>query len=231
MLYILFLLISIMLQGCSSNSGDIQDYTESIDLNLNSDSICFLSEIADSIMYYPIYSERINDKNNVELSPYSYLCNDSLWEKIDNIDYDNIITSTSKFSKENKYTHTATNADILAMISASDVLSDIDRIKSDKLLEYAKQLNQWLMNNDLEENFKILCFVNMMQIIKRQRALNSDEIRELNDVLSMDGKNEIKAGVCLLLEKKDLFDEYYNKLTVDVQESMKGFPIWRFYKD
>jgi len=67
MLYILFLLISIMLQGCSSNSGDIQDYTESIDLNLNSDSICFLSEIADSIMYYPIYSERINDKNNVEL--------------------------------------------------------------------------------------------------------------------------------------------------------------------
>jgi len=127
--------------------------------------------------------------------------------------------------------HTATNADILAMISASDVLSDIDRIKSDKLLEYAKQLNQWLMNNDLEEDFKILCFVNMMQIIKRQRTLNSDEIRELNDVLSMDGKNEIKAGVCLLLEKKDLFDEYYNKLTVDVQESMKGFPIWRFYKD
>ena len=117
------------------------------------------------------------------------------------------------------------------MISASDVLSDIDRIKSDKLLEYAKQLNQWLMNNDLEEDFKILCFVNMMQIIKRQRTLNSDEIRELNDVLSMDGKNEIKAGVCLLLEKKDLFDEYYNKLTVDVQESMKGFPIWRFYKD
>ena len=67
MLYILFLLISIMLQDCSSNSGNIQDYTESIDLNLNSDSICFLSEIADSIMYYPIYSERINDKNNVEL--------------------------------------------------------------------------------------------------------------------------------------------------------------------
>lgn len=196
--------------------------------NVDKNGYCRIGDFFDGTIKV---SYKINDKNNVELSPYSYLCNDSLWEKIDNIDYDNIITSTSKFSKENKYTHTATNADILAMISASDVLSDIDRIKSDKLLEYAKQLNQWLMNNDLEEDFKILCFVNMMQIIKRQRTLNSDEIRELNDVLSMDGKNEIKAGVCLLLEKKDLFDEYYNKLTVDVQESMKGFPIWRFYKD
>lgn len=69
MLYILVFLVSIVFQGCSLNSKDIpsNDYTESIDLSFNSDSICFLSEIADSVEYYPIILEGVNNRSYIEL--------------------------------------------------------------------------------------------------------------------------------------------------------------------
>ena len=63
----------------------------------------------------------------------------------------------------------------------------------------------------------------------RQRPLNEAERQELDTYLQSDETTKIlKAGICLLLERKELFEELFNSLQENEQTEMKNYPIWKF---
>lgn len=55
------------------------------------------------------------------------------------------------------------------------------------------------------------------------------ECQELDTYLQSDETTGIlKAGICLLLDRKELFDKLFNSLQENEQVEMKNYPIWKF---
>lgn len=93
----------------------------------------------------------------------------------------------------------------------------------------AADLCHWLIENDPNIDFHLIHLVNKYQIIKRQRPLNEAESQELDTHLQSDETTKIlKAGICLLLERKALFEDLFNSLKENEQTEMKNYPIWKF---
>lgn len=171
-------------------------------------------------------------KERINASIYSYLQNDNLWSKIDNVDYEGLLPSAIKSVDENAHCFELLNLDVLAMLSAADTLEIEEPKKRSTLLEECYKLNDWLLKNDLEGDRLMVHKCNKMQIIKRQRAFDENEVSEMNQILENDEISNIyKAGFCLLLENKDSFNSYYNQLTDDEKQMLKKYPIWRYAKD
>lgn len=171
-------------------------------------------------------------KERINASIYSYLQNDNLWSKIDNVDYEGLLPSAIKSVDENAHCFELLNLDVLAMLSAADTLETEEPKKRSTLLEECYKLNDWLLKNDLEGDRLMVHKCNKMQIIKRQRAFDENEVSEMNQILENDDISNIyKAGFCLLLENKDGFNSYYNQLTDDEKQMLKKYPIWRYAKD
>lgn len=177
------------------------------------------------------FKYKFDDKKATKASPYSYLQNDRLWERIDNVDYDGLIAAAAEMSKENEEGFIMTNFDVLSMIAASDAVVSSDKAKSERLLIEAAKLNQWLAENDIHKDLRLMHQVNALQIIKRQRAFTEEETAYMESLLgSQDTGHSLKAAIALLLERYGEFDEHYRMMTKEEQESMRGFPIWKFYK-
>jgi hypothetical protein len=171
-------------------------------------------------------------KERINASIYSYLQNDNLWSKIDNVDYKGLLPSAIKSVDENAHCLELLNLDVLAMLSAADTLETEDPKKRSTLLEECYKLNDWLLKNDLEGDRLMVHKCNKMQIIKRQRAFDENEVSEMSQILENDEISNIyKVGFCLLLENKDGFNNYYNQLTDDEKQMLKKYPIWRYAKD
>lgn len=169
------------------------------------------------------------EDRNISVSPYSYLQNERLWELCDNINYDDIVPSAEKVCSEDKFCYQMANYDVLSLIKASDNIISSEEDKSRKLLAAAADLCQWLIENDPKMDFHLIHLVNKYQIIKRQRSLSEAEYHELDTYLQSDETTGIlKAGICLLLERKELFDELFNSLQENEQAEMKHYPIWKF---
>ena len=170
-------------------------------------------------------------KERINASLYSYLQNDDLWTKIDNIDYDGLLPSAIKSANENAHCLELLNLDVLAMLSAVDTLETEEPRKSSILLEECYKLNNWLLEHDIEGDKQMVHKCNKMQIIKRQRAFKENEISEMNQIIENDDISIIyKVGFCLLLENKDCFYNYYNHMTDAEKQTLKNYPIWRFAK-
>ena len=171
-------------------------------------------------------------KERINASIYSYLQNDNLWSKIDNVDYEGLLPSAIKSVDENAHCFELLNLDVLAMLSAADTLETEEPKKRSTLLEECYKLNDWLLKNDLDGDRLMVHKCNKMQIIKRQRAFDENEVSEMSQILENDDISNIyKAGFCLLLENKDGFNNYYNQLTDDEKQMLKKYPIWRYAKD
>lgn len=191
----------------------------------NENGDCMFGDFCDhtiEISYKP-------EDRNIIVSPYSYLQNERLWELCDNIIYDDIVPSAEKVCSKDSFCYQMANYDVLSLIKASDNILDSDEDKSLKLLGAAADLCHWLIENDPNIDFHLIHLVNKYQIIKRQRPLNEAESQELDTYLQSDETTKIlKAGICLLLERKELFEELFNSLQENEQTEMKNYPIWKF---
>ena len=86
-----------------------------------------------------------------------------------------------------------------------------------------------LIDNYPNKELHLIHLINKYQIIKRQRPLSEDETYELDACLQSDETtNILKTGLCLLLERKELFDGLFNSLPKNEQAEMRQFPIWKF---
>ncbi len=155
-------------------------------------------------------------------SKYSIL-NKEDYLSVSNLNYEDILQSYKFLIEENPEIYDMMNLDMLKIISAFDVNKDI------KLLNLAKDIASWIMSNDEKVLPKELKLINFMQIIKRERQLNEDEIRKLI-ILVEDSQisEEIKVGAYLLLDNQVAAKIHLKKLDGNVQEEFKEYPIYIF---
>lgn len=175
---------------------------------------------------------KISEDETINVSPYSYLQLDKLWEKVDNIDFDSIIASAEEAARQHEYCYMMSNYDVLAMITAADALEKTDVERSKKLLEEALKLDEWLIEKEIKDKMKPLHIINKMQILKRQRELTADERQTLEDMLNEEfAEDMVKAGVYLLLDRQEDFQQLFEKMQEDEKKSVKEFPIWKFVRE
>lgn len=175
---------------------------------------------------------KISEDETINVSPYSYLQLDKLWEKVDNIDFDNIISSAEEAARQHEYCYMMSNYDVLAMITAADALEKTDVERSKKLLEEALKLDEWLIGKEPKDEMRPLHIINKMQIMKRQRELTADERQTLKDMLNDEFAGDmVKAGVYLLLDRQEEFQQLFETMQEDEKKSVKEFPIWRFVRE
>lgn len=175
---------------------------------------------------------KISEDETINVSPYSYLQLDKLWEKVDNIDFDNIISSAEEAARQHEYCYMMSNYDVLAMITAADALEKTDVERSKKLLEEALKLDEWLIGKEPKDEMRPLHIINKMQIMKRQRELTADERQTLEDMLKNEFAGDmVKAGVYLLLDRQEEFQQLFETMQEDEKKSVKEFPIWRFVRE
>ena len=112
-----------------------------------------------------------------------------------------------------------------------DALEDTDTERRNKLLAKAKELDEWLITNDIQKEMVPVHVVNKMQILKRQRGLEEEEKRELEEMLNRGEMDDaVKVSICLLLERNEETDDLFAILSDDDKKRIKEFPIWRYYK-
>ena len=123
------------------------------------------------------------------------------------------------------------NYDVLAMISAADVLEEKDAERSRKLLEEALKLNEWLIENDPKPEMKNVNLVNKIQIVKRQRGLSGDDVVELERMLTEKGmEDSLRVGVNLLLDRQNEAEAIFGTLPEEEKKRLREFPIWRYWR-
>lgn len=192
------------------------------------DNVCALGDFFDNKLKI---AYNVNEKEKVNVSPFSYLQNEHLWEIIDNIDYDQIVESAQEASKAHNFNFQMSVHDVLSMISASDTIEKSDGERRKKLLEEALKLDEWLLDNDSRSDFHPVHVINKMQIIKRQRELSNEELQQLELILKIDGiEMPLKVAVNLLLGNKKEVEKQFATLSEEEKNAMRAFPIWKFYK-
>lgn len=174
---------------------------------------------------------KVNEKETVNVSPFSYLQNEHFWEKIDNIDYDNIVESAQEAANAHDFCFQMSNYDVLSMILASDAIEKSDAERSKILLNEALKLDEWLLGNDPRLDFKPVHVINKMQILKRQRELSVDELLQLEQILKNDKIDmPIKVAANLLLGNQKEVEDLFATLSDEDKNAMREFPIWKFHK-
>lgn len=164
-------------------------------------------------------------------SPFSYLRENHLWERIDNIPYEQQVLEYEKLEGANADIYDMANQDVLWMIKAADAVSTKDKERRDMLLKHALIVSQWLAKkDDREEPHKIMYKINCLQIIKRQRALQPAEIEELIGMMSDESIDEYaKVGVAALLEDKESFEIFKQRLSERDYRDLSNMPISLFF--
>lgn len=165
----------------------------------------------------------------IEVSSFSFLQNENLWQIIDNINYDELIPFAEKAVERSVHCFELLNLDVLAMISAADALENKDVDKRLQILNECARLNDWLYSHEPKKERILFHYCNRMQIVKRQRTFTEDEVAELGQYLEDNSTPDIiKTVMCLLLENRVRFDSYFSKLSETERESLQSFPIWKF---
>lgn len=173
---------------------------------------------------------QVNASKTIKASPFSYLQNEDLWVKCDNIPYEMQISSYKNLGGDYEHIYELANLDLLSMIKAYDVVEKDDTHKRAQLLEAINNLDNWLLSTDKSDERHLIHTINHYQIIKRHRCYTDDEIDSIkslytNDEISM----QIKVCLSLLLDDMQSFHTWYENCTNSEKTQLKSWPIWRFF--
>jgi hypothetical protein len=169
--------------------------------------------------------DRLGSDDKYITSQYSILQkNDYL--QISNIDYDAILPSYQALLKNNPAIFDRANMDMLNMISA------YDENKNAKLLEVAKSFAEWILNEDKDVLPYDIKLLNLLQIVRRKRELNIDEVKQLCAITENSLTSEdVKVGAYLLLDNQMAAQIHFEILDKEMQEAFKTYPIFAFLKE
>ena len=172
---------------------------------------------------------QVNTSKTIKASPFSYLQNEDLWVKCDNIPYEMQISSYKNLGGDYEHIYELANLDLLSMIKAYDVVEKDDTHKRVQLSEAINNLDNWLLSTDKSDERHLIHTINHYQIIKRHRCYTEDEIDSIkslytNDEISM----QIKVCLSLLLDDMQSFHTWYENCTDSEKTQLKSWPIWRF---
>lgn len=145
---------------------------------------------------------------------------------IKNIRFDLLLSSYQELDCKQKYDYA--NDTLLKLISAYDKSDDTKAIILDTALDLAK----WIKDSPETGINNNVVTLNYLQVIKRKRALTSDEANMLWDIVSSnEASDECKLGAYLLLDQMVPAKRILDNLTGEEQEIFKSYPIFRFYRE
>lgn len=159
------------------------------------------------------------DKNGpwFEVSPYMMLEVKNLF-KMANLNLKEVERSLLQIDYDMDSARALVNQFLLDIITYYD---DID--KNVLFLKVAENVYRHLRRfNDDTTNF-----LNMMQIVKRQREFNDGEIEQIIENKNKEQDPFVICAYAALLGNKTEFDYYFKKLAMEEQENFKGFPIYK----
>ena len=195
-----------------------------------------------------LFAKRIDEKNNLynvsdffssnltffykkntgaalRTSFYSYLSRED-YMQISNIQYNQILDSYKCLKTENNEICDIANYDMLKMIHAYDDGNGSNK----KLLQSAKQVALWLLDNQPNNSPIELHQVNYLQIILRERELNIEEQKLLYVIVEHPTLDEmLKVAAYLLMKNQVAAEFHFCNLNKEEQEDFKSFPIYKFW--
>lgn len=145
--------------------------------------------------------------------------------KIQNIRPELFLPSFQKVEADDKYTRA--NWFLLELLEAYDKSNDTRQ----DLLKAASELSTWLC--DAPENYldyHVKC-LNHYQVLKRERGLNIDEIAELWKIAEDNTVDDTyKLGAYLLLDQQVPAEHHFAKLSKEMQNEFREYPIFRYFR-
>lgn len=146
------------------------------------------------------------------------------WLKIDNCNFDSVITSYQRLVDNGLKFEDANNT-IIKIVIAADMAEYTSR--SELLLNWAQCLSDW--NLKYSKNSEI-AIINDIQIKSRVRELNDKETKILSDILVNNNENyELCFGSSVLLKSKPQADLFWNRLDKETKERYIDLPIYTLY--
>lgn len=182
-----------------------------IQRNNGFDTYNLFSDLSKIIKTYYIDS----NKKEIIVSPYLILKEKDFLE-VSNLNIDVIKNSILQFKSPMIYDNIRLM--MLELLKAYDK----DNNRKD-LLEFAEFINELLIKEDTNVDLNL---INKYQIVKRKRELVEEEIETLYKIKESNIKEEIQAGVAILLENKSDFNRYFKKLNKTAQKEFKEYPIY-----
>lgn len=170
------------------------------------------------------YKSPVLDGRMLWASPYSVLSADD-YLVIDNIHYETLSATYKRLKENNPIVPEIANRDMLIMLLA------YDKSNNAKLLDVAEDLARFILNDGTYESLPhAYRLLNLLQVIKRKRELNTDEMDQLYDILE-DGSSFLKVGAALLLDDMRGAKRLFAKLSDQEQKTFRAYPIYHFWKE
>ena len=143
--------------------------------------------------------------------------------RIDNIRYDVLLPSFQRLEHHNE-TFSRATLFLLELIKAYDLSENTE------FLNVADSFADWIMTATEEEIPFAIKYLNKLQITKRHRDLNHNEIQELYSIIEAPNTPEdVLVGCYLLLDQQIPAQNHFNKLTEEQQTEFKKYPIYHFW--
>ncbi len=163
-----------------------------------------------------------------EESLYSWFDREKLMS-CDNFPYDEVIPSYEALKDRNTHIYERANFLLLEIIAAYDKTED--ESKKRVMYEAALKIGHWLEEKDDDSN-RIIHQLNRFQLLKRSPGLSDGDKRELKRLkLEYAQDDHMSYAIALLLDDKDAYDYYWNKIDAQTQESYRErMPIYKFHK-
>lgn len=168
-----------------------------------------------------------NKKEMVPVSQYCMLHKEELLT-LNNLDY-SVLLPSFKNIENNAITYEKANWFLLDLIRACD---ESKGERKEKILNTCLEFSQWLEHapdEDLDKNIKK---INALQVIKRKRNFNKNEVSILYSIAEDTTISEdCRVGAYVLLGQQTAAEIHFEKLSKDQQENFKTYPIYYFWNN
>lgn len=195
----------------------------------------FLAEKIDEPNYYKLHSvhdlsdfffSTENDMGRFILMPAFFAFNTEAYRDISNISYESFVDECNRNKSNDNRFYQGINWAILRMLNAYDQQEE----KKPVLIDTAKALNQWLIDNDPDKNSTFVHALNRLQIIKRIEPLKDKDKDLLYEYMDSDNAtDEVKFACFTLLDDKHGAARFFKKLPEGKQEFYKTMPIYTLF--
>jgi hypothetical protein len=122
----------------------------------------------------------------------------------------------------NAFTHA--HKFFVEMLKAYDSME----MKNPTMLKSCKELAKWLLDNDKEDNLIEIHQIDLLQVTKRERSLNEQELEIVYNMLDSQSDNLFKFVCYVLLDDLNSANRYYKQLDSETQNNLKNYPIYYF---
>ncbi len=144
---------------------------------------------------------------------------------LSNIDFSKTIADYKELSKANPHMLLIANETLNKMILS------YDKRANERVFSAALELATWLSTQSIPYLTVNGCKLDVLQLAKRKRRLNKEELATLNEIVSQKDLDPFdRIGSLLLLGKKKEARAYYKTMNIDLQTGFNMSPMHKFWK-